>query len=691
MKKHFIFAIMMGATLFSATSCCKGKKSAEASENQLTSGINIENLDTTMSPAQDFYQYACGGWMKNHPLTGEYSRYGTFDKLSEDNREQLKGLIEDIAAKEQDHTKGSIAQKIATLYNLGMDTATIETQGSEPIQADLKRVADVKNKTELTDLLGYLAQTGSSPFFGVFGEADPKNSDNCIAWLYQSGLGIGDRDYYLQANMQNIRDAYAALTTKLFVLSNYAKIAGFEGKEADMAGKVLDFETNMAKIFMDKETARDPFITYNMRSIKDWQSMLPAIDVKKYLTAQNINGLDSLNVCQIDYIKGLNTLLEQTDLEIIKAYIANNITRSAAPYLSKAFVDANFDFYGRTLSGQTEQRPRWKRVVGVVDGCLGEAVGQMYVEKYFPQAAKDRMLKMVENISAALSQRIADNAWMSDTTKQKAQEKLTAITVKIGFPDKWRDYSNLNIERDNYYANIERASRFEVAYQNAKIGKKVDRTEWHMTPQTVNAYYNPTTNEICFPAGILQPPFFDMNADDAANYGAIGVVIGHEITHGFDDQGHNYDKVGNLNNWWTDGDSKRFTERTQMVVDYFNNIEVAPGVHANGKFTLGENIADNGGCNISLTALQMAKQQGTVADLLDGFTPEQRFFLAYANVWAGNVRDEEIIRRTKEDPHSLGRWRVNGTLPHINGFAEAFGIKAGDPMYLAPDKRALIW
>lgn len=426
-------------------------------------------------------------------------------------------------------------------------------------------------------------------------------------------------------------------------------------------------------------------------SVDDLQAMISAVDMKAYLKAIGLENIDSLNVGQPDYIKGLNTLILSTDLEIIKAYIALQLVNDASPYLSNDFVQTNFDFYGKVLSGKTEMKPRWKRVVSTVDGCLGEAVGQMYVEKYFPTEAKERMLKLVDNLKSALGERIEQNTWMTQQTKAKAKEKLETIIVKIGYPDKWRDYSSLHIEKDSYYANIERASRFETAYQLSKVGKPVDRSLWLMTPQTVNAYYNPTTNEICFPAGILQPPFFDMHADDAVNYGAIGVVIGHEMTHGFDDQGRNYDKDGNLKDWWTETDSKNFEERTKVLVNHFNRIEVLPGVFANGTFTLGENIADNGGVNVSYVAMQKAIKEGSIQKVMDGFTAEQRFFIAYAGVWAGNIRDEEIIRRTKEDPHSLGKWRVNGTLPHIPAFIKAFDVKEGNSMYLTAELQAAIW
>ena len=373
------------------------------------------------------------------------------------------------------------------------------------------------------------------------------------------------------------------------------------------------------------------------------------------------------------------------------AYLAWNVINEAAPYLSDDFVDASFEFYGKTLSGKEENRERWKRVIGTVSGLLAEPVGQLYVEQYFPAEAKERMLTMISNLKTSLGERISNVTWMSQETKQKALEKLEAIIVKVGYPDKWRDYSGLTIEKDSYYANVMRATKFENEYQLSKIGKPVDPSEWLMSPQTVNAYYNPTTNEICFPAAILQPPFFDMNADDAVNYGAIGVVIGHEMTHGFDDHGRQYDKLGNVNDWWTEEDSKNFVNQAQVLVEHFNKIEVLPGLFANGQFTLGENIADNGGLNTSFVALQHAKEQGTVTEEMDGFTANQRFFIAYANVWANNIRDEEISRRTMTDPHSLGKWRVNGTLPHIDAFIEAFNIKPGDKMYIAPEERARIW
>ena len=573
-----------------------------------------------------------------------------------------------------------------------MDSAAVEQQGAKPIEAELKKVNALKALPDLTAYLADAALSGSSLLFGVFGEANPDDSKQCIAWMWQTGLGIGDRDYYLEKNFEPQRKAYVKYLTDIIKLSGYNKIARIEGKEEDVARKILAFETQIAKVFMDKNTMRDPFVTKNIMTFDQVKKMLPVIDLDKYTQTLGLK-LDKINVGQVNYIKSLNGILQKADFGTVKHYLATRAISGAAPYLSKAFVDANFEFYSKTLSGIKEQRPRWKRITAVVEGYLGEPVGQIYVKKYFPESSKKRMIQLVDNLKVALKERIAANTWMQDSTKQKSYEKLDAFTVKIGYPDKWRDYSGLDIDRSkSYYENVEAASKFETAYELSKIGKPVDKSEWHMNPQTVNAYYNPTTNEICFPAGILQPPFFNAKADDAVNYGAIGVVIGHEMSHGFDDQGRNYDKEGNLVNWWSKADDENFKARTQILVDWFNGIEVIKGTFANGKFTLGENIADNGGVNISFVAMQKAIKEGQVnGGEMDGYSAAERFFISYAQVWAGNVRDEEIVRLTKEDPHSLGRWRVNATLPHINAFAETYKLKEGNKMYLAPEKRALIW
>ena len=653
------------------------------------SGVTLSNLDKSVKPSEDFYQYACGGWMQLNPLKDEYARYGSFDVLAENNQKQLKELVENLAKKT--YANGTVEQKVGDLYKIGMNTDKIEAQGAEPIQQDLRKIAAIQ-RSGLTAALADMALNGGFPFFGLFGSSDPDNSAMTMAYFWQTGLGIGDRDYYLDADQQNIRDEYVKLLTKMFNISGYSEMAGFKGSEQVMAKKVLALETAMANFFVDKTVLRDPYQTIHKMTPADFQKMLPAVNINEYLQKLNLK-LDTVNVGQPSYFQGLNSLLTIADMDIIRAYLAWNVIRSAAPFLSSEFVDANFNFYGKTLSGKVENSQRWKRVINTIDGTLGEALGQMYVKAYFPAEAKVRMEQLVKNLQWALGERIKNSTWMTEATKKNALDKLAAFRVKIGYPDEWRDYSALEIKDDSYYANIQRASRFEMAYNLSKIGKPVDPTEWQMTPQTVNAYYEPNTNEICFPAGILQPPFFDMNADDAANYGAIGVVIGHEMTHGFDDQGRNYDLKGNLTDWWTPEDAKAFTDRAQLIVDHFNSIEVAPGVFANGAFTLGENIADNGGLNVSFTAMKKAMKDDpkAIKPLMDEFTPEQRFFLAYAAVWAANIRHEEILRRTKTDPHALGRWRVNATLRHIDAFYDAFNIKPTDPMWMAPEKRARIW
>ena len=682
MKKTLIAVMALG--LFAA--CNKGPKTPE-----LTSGIDKSNMDTTANPADNFYQYACGGWMEKNPLTDEYSRYGSFDKLAEDNREQLKSLIEEIAANK--HEANSIPDKIATLYNMGMDSTTLNNQGAQPIEGMLKNIAALATTDDLQKEMTNLHINGINPFFGLFAEADYSDSKMTIAWLWQTGIAMGDRDYYLKDDDHNkeLRAKYTEMIANMFTLSGYDKMANKSAEE--LAQMVMYVETRLAKASYDKEALRDPYKTFHKMTVEETDALAKDMKFAEYFKAIGLPEMKSLNVGQPEYITEANEILKG-DVEKVKAYFAWNVINTAAGYLSDDFVKESFKFYGTALSGKEEMRPRWKRVTGTVDGALGEAVGQMYVEKYFPKEAKDRMLTLVDNLKTAFGERIQAAAWMNDTTKQKALEKLGTILVKVGYPDKWRDYSGLEIKGDSYFANILRSNQFDIAYMINKIDKPTDKTEWLMTPQTVNAYYNPTTNEICFPAGILQPPFFDMNADDAVNYGAIGVVIGHEMTHGFDDQGRQYDKDGNLKDWWTAGDAENFTNNAQVLVDWFNAIKVSdnPETYANGKFTLGENIADNGGLQISYQAMQNAIAKGQVnGEEMDGFSAAQRFFIAYAGVWAGNIREQEILRLTAIDPHSLGRLRVNATLPHIAAFIQAFDVKEGDSMYLAPEKQVVLW
>ena len=643
-------------------------------------------MDTTVAAGTDFYEYACGGWIKNNPLKPEYARFGTFDQLLENNQEQLRVLIEELSA--TPHEAGSVAGKIGALYAMGLDSTKLNADGVAPIKEELAAINALATKSDVSKMVATLHKEGMAPFFALFVGADEKNSAMNIVQLYQAGIGMGDRDYYLleDEGSAKMRDAYRAYINKLFTL------AGSSPEQADAAvDAVMKIEKAIAEISYGREDLRDSQKNYNKLAYEDFKQIESPLDWDVYFESMGLAGLKELDAKQINFYKDMNKALQNTTVDEQKYYLAFNLLSAAAPYLSDDFVDADFEFYGKVMSGKQEQQPRWKRSLNTVNGALGEAVGEMYVEKYFPASSKEKMLTLVGNLQTALSERINGLEWMSDTTKAKAQEKLAAFTVKIGYPDKWRDYSGLEIKDDSYWANVRRSNIFDMAYQLADVDKPVDKSRWHMNPQTVNAYYNPTTNEICFPAAILQPPFFNPDADDAVNYGAIGVVIGHEMTHGFDDQGRNYDKDGNLIDWWTAEDAVRFKERADKLVDQYDQIIVIDTLHANGRFTLGENIADHGGLLVAHQAyLNSLKGKETPAPI-DGFTNEQRFFLGYATLWGQNIRPEEIRRRTKIDPHSLGKWRVNAALRNIAPFYAAFDIKEGDPMFMAPADRVVIW
>ena len=651
---------------------------------QQTTGIDLANLDTTAVAQNDFYQFACGGWMANNPLTPEYSRFGSFDKLGLNNLEQVNGLIQDIAAKK--HKKGSIAQKIGDFYNMAMDTARRDQEGIAPLRKTLDEIEAISDRSQLSEALGKAMEFG---LWAMYVDADAMNSSMNILNEYQAGFALGEKEYYLDTDEQTtaIREAYTKHVERMFGLFGYEHAA-------ELAQTVLRLETRLAKAAYSNVELRDPQANYNKMSVDELQALVPQLDWNVYFEGVGI-APDSLSVGQIPHLQEVGKMLAEEPLEDLKTLFIWQAIDGAAAYLTTEIYNANFDFYGRVLSGKEEPSPLWKRAVGIVNGTLGEAVGQMYVKKYFPEENKARMLALVKNLQKALGIRIENLAWMSDETKAKALEKLNAITIKIGYPDTWRDYTALEVNpEETYYANIQRAAKFEQEYSMSYLGKPVDKTKWYMTPQTVNAYYNPSSNEICFPAGILQYPFFDMNADDAFNYGAIGVVIGHEMTHGFDDQGCQFDKDGNMSNWWTAEDKAAFDARTKVMEEAFNRIEVAPGVHANGAFTLGENIADHGGLQVAYLAFclnEEAKPEAQRLQTRDGFTPAQRFFLAYANVWAGNIRPEEILNRTKSDPHSLGRWRVNGALPQIGAWYDAWNVTEESPLYIAPENRVSIW
>ena len=663
-----------------ATSCNSGKQPAD-----LNAGILLANLDTTAQAGADFYQFACGGWMKNNPLPAEYSRFGSFDQLAENNRKQIQTLIEQLSA--QQHEAGSVAQKVGDLYRIAMDSLKLNSDGVAPIREELAQIASLKEKGELYTLLGDLQRRGIYAYLALYVGADDKNSSMNAVQTYQNGLSMGERDYYLENDEATvkIREAFRAHVQKMFALAGFSEAEALQGMET-----VMEVETRLAKAFRSRTELRDPQANYNKMTMDELKSNYPTFGWDVFLTALNLKEVKEVIVGQPASLQAAAEILDTLPLDRQARYLQWKLINASASYLSDALAQQDFDFYGRTMRGTQQILPRWKRAVGTVSSALGEAVGQMYVEKYFPAAAKERMTTLVKNLQTSLGERINALAWMSDETKVKAQEKLAAFRVKIGYPDTWKDYSALEVKDDSYWANIERANTWEHDVMVAKAGQPVDPNEWLMTPQTVNAYYNPTTNEICFPAGILQYPFFDMNADDAFNYGAIGVVIGHEMTHGFDDQGRQYDKNGNLQDWWTAEDATRFEERANVMVAFFDSIEVAPGVHANGRMTLGENIADHGGLQISYQAFKNATAAAPLSDK-DGFTPDQRFFLAYAGVWAGNIRPEEVLSRTKSDVHSLGCWRVNGALPHINAWYDAFQVTESDPMYLPVEKRVSIW
>ena len=649
-------------------------------------GIEKANLDLTTSPGNDFYQYACGGWMKANPLPAEHARFGTFDQLRENAREQLKELILNLASHPEAKIKGTNAQKVSDLYTMAMDSIRLNKEGAAP----LLPILDYIEKADTKDLARLFTDEFllfDNPFFGTGVGTDSKNSDSNVMHVGEGGLGLGDRDYYLETNDTNekIMKAYEKY------IKTVMKLVGKTPQEADRIWKTLiKTEHRMAEAKMTREERRNPQARYNVYDIPTLQKEFSYIDWNAYFNNLGTPGLKKIIVASPKFMKAMGEILPSlTDREIKDLMIVDAVTE-ATSLLSDEFYNASFELYDRVMSGKEQQEPRWKRAMTIPNSMLGEAVGELYVAKYFPEESKQYMKRLVENLRTALGKHIDGLSWMSDATKAKAREKLAGFTVKIGYPDKWKDYSGIDVDPElSFMENVRKASLWYQKDNLAKLYKPVDRDEWHMTPQTVNAYYNPTTNEICFPAGILQAPYFDPTADDACNYGAIGVVIGHEMTHGFDDSGRQYDTAGNLNDWWQPEDAEKFKKLADGLAAQFDAVEVAPGVHANGRFTLGENIADQGGLRVALTAyLDALGENG--ADI-DGITPLQRFYLAYANVWAANIRDEEILSRTKTDPHSLGKNRVNVSLRNIAPFFEAFGITEGQPMFLPENERVVIW
>ena len=650
--------------------------------------IDRANFDESVALNDDFYQYATGGWQAANPLKPEFARYGTFDQLRETNEVRVNELFADIAKSKSE--KGTVDQKIADLYTMGLDSTRLNKDGVAPLKADIDRLMVVDNLSDLAVAVALIHTSASNPLFSVGVSADMLNSNVNVLYVDQAGLGMSNRDYYLEDENKAMREGYVQWLAKAFAM------LGWEDAAAQ-AEKVLAFETKMAKAFRSNVELRDVAAGYNPMTKSEFVARYPEFNWDRYFSQMGIGEFDKVIVGQPEVLDVVFGLFAKEDLQTVKAYLASSVTASAAGYVGDELYAAYFDFFGRQMSGQQEMRPRWKRAMAVPNSLLGEAVGEVYVKKYFSESDKVRMTEMVKNLQVALGQHIDALEWMSDETKAKAHEKLNKFTVKIGYPDKWKDYSTLTIDPAlSYWENMKRANAWYTADNLADLGKEVDRDRWFMTPQTVNAYYNPTTNEICFPAAILQPPFYNSSADDAVNYGAIGVVIGHEMTHGFDDQGRQFDKDGNMNNWWTDADADAFKARTDILVEQFNNIVILPekdgqpALMADGALSLGENIADQGGLRVAYTALQNSfKADGEPAPV-DGFTAAQRFYLSYATIWGQNIRDEEAARLTKTDVHSLGKNRVNATLRNVQTFYDAFGITDG-AMFLPEEERIVIW
>lgn len=656
---------------------------------QNQSGLDMTNFDKSVRPADDFYRYATGGWQKLHPLPAAYSRYGSFDMLQENVNKQVNSILTSLTKKK--FKEGTTERKLSDFYKLAMDQDRRNKEGLAPVKPLLDEMEAAKTLDQLHDLQLKYAKIGYGVPFGSYFGADDKNVTRNILCLSQGGLTLGQKDYYLNNDKatSDIRDAYKKHLVRMF------KLYGFTDAQASAkAADVFRAETELAIASKSNTELRDPQANYNKMSLKEFEDNYPNIPLCQMAEAEGVklDYIQEMNVGQPAFFTALNSLMALQTADELRAIMEWDVIQSSASYLTDEIRQANFDFFGKTMSGRKEEYPLWKRATNQVESAMGEALGKMYCERYFPASSKKMMEELVHNLQISLGERIDAQTWMSDSTKKNAHEKLDKFYVKIGYPNKWTDYSKLTIDPSkSYYDNVLATREFAVDKMIAdKAGKPVDRDEWFMTPQTVNAYYNPTTNEICFPAGILQRPFFDPKADAAFNYGAIGVVIGHEMTHGFDDQGRQYDANGNLHDWWTAADAKGFEKRAKLYSDFFDGIEVLPGLHANGKFTLGENLADHGGLQVAFNAFKHATANKPLKTI-DGLTPDQRFFIAYAGVWGQNITDQEIRNRVKRDPHSLGEWRVNGALPHIDAWYKAFNVKKGDKMYLPENQRLELW
>lgn len=656
---------------------------------QSKSGLRMQNLNKTVRPADDFYEFATGGWQKNNPLPAAYSRFGSFDQLQEDNNKRINTILGELQKKT--YKKGTTEQKLSDFYKQALDVERRNKEGIAPVKPLLDEIEAATSKEALKAIQLKYPYMGLGESYGSGFAADEKNVTMNILNIGQGGLTLGQKDYYVnndEATVQ-IREAFKQYLVKMFRLYGFSEAVAREKMEA-----VFQHETMLALISKSMTELRDPQANYNKMTLKDFQANYPNLNLEQSMNAQGVKSeyIQEMVVGQPAFLMGLDKIIGAENAAARKAIMQWDLISSSSSYLTDEIREANFDFFGRTMSGRKEDYPLWKRATNQVESVMGEALGKIYCQRYFPATSKKMMEQLVRNLQISLGERIDAQTWMSDTTKAAAHQKLDKFYVKIGYPNKWTDYSKLNIDpAKSFYENVLACREFGVnKVIEERAGKPVDKDEWLMTPQTVNAYYNPTTNEICFPAGILQYPFFDAKADDAFNYGAIGVVIGHEMTHGFDDQGRQYDADGNMKDWWTANDAKGFNERADMYADFFDAIEVLPGLHSNGRFTLGENLADHGGLQVALSALKNAMAKKPLKNL-DGFTPEQRFFLAYAGVWGQNITEQEIRNRVKRDPHALGEWRVNGALPHIDAWYKAFNVKKGDKLYIPEEQRLKLW
>ena len=671
MKKNIASVLI----IMSLVGCNSGKESSAPA-------LDPANFNTSVAPGEDFYEYATGGWQAAHPLKPEFSRYGSFDVLGENNQIRLNELFQEMTRLKT--VPGTDDQKIADLYRMGLDSVKLNADGIAPVLPFVNALDCVVDAETFARMSGKLTLDNESSIYGVGVQADLMDSNINVLYLGESGLAMRNRDYYLLPQHQALRDGYKAFLEKIFTLAGY-------DDASKIASDAFEVEMAIAEPFWSMVQQRDIAASYNPMSSEQICKAYPNLHFDLFCQEAGIPPLDKVIVEQPSYFEAIDKYLASADPVKLRHYLQAGILSGACGLVSDEFYAASFDFFSAQMSGVKEQKPRWKRAMSLPNAVLGEAVGKMYVAKYFPEKDKERMLQIVRNIQAALGEHIANLDWMGEQTKAKAQEKLAAFTIKIGYPDKWKDYSSLDIDPSvSYYENCVRAARWYVADNFSRLGKEVDREEWGMTPQTVNAYYNPTTNEICFPAGILQPPFFNTNADDAVNYGAIGVVISHEMTHGFDDQGRLFDKDGNMSNWWTEEDAAAFKAKTEKLVEQFDEVEVLPGVFANGAATLGENIADQGGLRIAYTAMQNSFGDSHPQPI-DGLSAEQRFYLGYATVWAQNITEQEMQRRVLTDVHSQGEHRVNVSLRNIDTFFEAFGIKSGDKMFRPEEERVIIW